>query len=189
VIRKLFVLSLAFALIVPGAAFADADFQLGVPGRNFPDDESVDGMRVSILWGKNQQTSGFDLGLFSVSQAHVRSGFALVGGISRVTGRSDGAANLSFMNYHSGEDRGANLAFVNMVNDTRNAFNLGFVQIAKGQTSVDVGALNVSKRSNFQVGFVNVTDRIDGFQLGFLNMAENGIFPVFPLFNYPKKAD
>ena len=110
-IRKLFVLSLAFALIVPGAAFADADFQLGVPGRNFPDDESVDGMRLSILWGKNQQTSGFDLGLFSVSQAHVRSGFALVGGISRVTGKSDGAANLSFMNYHSGEDRGANLAF------------------------------------------------------------------------------
>ena len=188
-IRKLFVLSLAFALIVPGAAFADADFQFGVPGRNFPDDESVDGMRVSILWGKNRQTSGFDLGFFSVSQTHVRSGFALVGGISRVTGRSDGAANLSFMNYHSGEDRGANLAFVNMVNDTRGAFNLGFVQIAQGQTSVDVGALNVSKRSNFQVGFVNVTDRIDGFQLGFLNVAENGIFPVFPLFNYPKKAD
>ena len=188
-IRKLFVSLLAFALIVPGAAFAEAGFQLGVPDRNFPDDESVNGMRVSIFWGKNQQTSGFDLGLFSVSQTHVRSGFALVGGISRVTGKSDGAANLAFMNYHTGEDRGANLAFLNIVNDTRNAFNLGFVQIADGQTSADLGALNVSKRSNVQVGFVNITERIDGFQLGILNMAENGFFPFFPFFNYPKKAD
>ena len=39
---------------------------------------------------------------------------------------------------------------VNMVNDTRGALNVGFVQIAK-ETSVDVGTLNVSKRSNFQV--------------------------------------
>jgi hypothetical protein len=36
-----------------------------------------------------------------------------------------------------------------------------------------------------QVGFINVTNRIDGFQFGFINIADNGFFPVFPIFNFP----
>ena len=183
------VVSLLFAVALPGVALAEAGFQFGVPNRNFPDDEDVNGMRASLLWGKNRKTSGFDLGLFSVSQTEVRSGLAIVGGISRVTGKSDGAVALSFMNYHTGEDSGANLAFVNMVNDTRNAFNMGFVQIAQGETAADLGALNISKKSKFQIGFVNITEQIDGLQIGFINMAENGFFPFFPLFNYAKQPD
>ena len=51
---------------------------------------------------------------------------------------------------------------------------------------LDVGGLNVSNRSTVQVGFVNVTERIEGVQLGFLNVASNGFLPVFPFFNFPK---
>ena len=139
------------------------------------------------MWGNNQETSGFDLGLFSVSQTQTRSGFALIGGVSRVTGNTDGAANFSFMNYHSGRDQGLNAAFINMVNNTEDAFNLGFVQIAQGRTSVDLGGLNISKQSDVQIGFINITDQIDGFQFGFINMAENGFFKFFPIFNYAKQ--
>ena len=46
---------------------------------------------------------------------------------------------------------------------------------------------NVSKKSQFQIGFINITEEITGFQLGFINMAENGFFPFFPFFNYAKK--
>ncbi len=184
----LFSIALVFLLsFVPGFASAETGFQLGVPDRNFPDDPAVSGMRVSLLWGNNDRTSGFDLGLFSVSQTRVRTGFALVGGMSRVTEKSDGAIALSFINYHTGSDTGANLAFINMLNNTKGAFNSGLIQIAEGETSVDLGGINVSKKSQVQIGFVNVTQEITGFQLGFLNMAENGFFPFFPIFNYAKK--
>ncbi len=186
-IRKLALVLLVFSLLVPATALAEAGFQFGIPNRNFPEDESVNGMRLSFLWGNNQETSGFDLGLFSVSQTQTRSGLALIGGVSRVTGNTDGAANFSFMNYHSGRDQGLNAAFINMVNNTEDAFNLGFVQIAQGRTSVDLGGLNISKQSDVQIGFINITDQIDGFQFGFINMAENGFFKFFPIFNYAKQ--
>lgn len=184
-------LALAATFFFPAAAAAAAEvgFQFAIPNRAFPDDAVVDGMRVSLLWGKNARTSGFDLGLFSVSETTTRTGFALVGGVSRVSGNVEGAVSLSFMNYHSGRDSGFNCAFINRVNDTQNAFNLGLLQLAEGRTSIDVGALNVSKRSEFQFGFVNVTDQIDGLQLGFINLAENGFFKFFPFFNYAKKGD
>jgi len=185
--RSILPLCFALVLLAPSLAFAETGFQFGVPDRNFPDDPEVSGMRLSILWGNNERTSGFDLGLFSVSQTRVRTGLALVGGMSRVTGSSDGAVALSFINYHSGSDTGANIAFINMLNDTKGAFNSGLIQIAKGETSVDLGGINVSKKSQVQIGFVNVTQEITGFQFGFLNMAENGFFKFFPIFNYPKR--
>lgn len=179
--------AIALFLLVPSLAAAETGFQFGVPDRNFPDDPAVSGMRLSLLWGNNERMSGFDLGIFSVSQTRVRTGFALVGGMSRVTEKSDGAVALSFINYHSGTDTGANLAFINMLNNTKGAFNSGLIQIAEGETSVDIGGINVSKKSQVQIGFVNVTQEITGFQFGFLNMAENGFFPFFPIFNYAKK--
>lgn len=109
--------------------------------------------------------------------------------MSRVTEKSDGAVALSLINFHSGSDRGANLAFVNMLNNTKDAFNLGFIQIAEGETSADLGGLNISKKSRIQIGFVNITQEITGFQFGFLNMAENGFFKFFPIFNYAKKKN
>ena len=184
---RLLIVIFALSLFLPGVAAADAGFQLGVPNRNFPDEPAVNGMRVSFLWGKNERTKGFDLGLFSLSETTTQSGVALIGGIHRVTGNSEGALSLSLMNYHSGEDRGANLAFINILGDTPGAFNTGLIQIAEGETLFDLGGINVSKKSQFQVGFVNVTQEITGLQFGFLNMAENGFFKFFPIFNYPKK--
>ena len=51
---------------------------------------------------------------------------------------------------------------------------------------IDLGGLNVSDRSTVQLGFINITQRIEGVQLGFINLAENGFLPVFPFFNFPK---
>ncbi len=187
--RKLALLTLVLGVVLPGAALAETGFQLGLPDRNFPDDDDVKGMRVTLLWGANRKTSGFDLGLFSVAQTDVRSGVALVFGVSRVTEQVDGAVSLSLMNYHTGRDSGFNMAFLNMVNDSSNALNIGFAQIAKGATAVDLGALNVSKKSKFQIGFVNITQEIDGFQFGLVNMADNGFLPFFPFFNYAKRSD
>jgi hypothetical protein len=174
-------------VLISNVAVAETQFQLALPSLNIPSDPEVDGMRLSFIWGKNRSTNGFDLGILSVSETSDFSGLALVGGVSRVTGRMDSGVAFSLVNYHSGSDSGVNGAFINLVNDTQDAFNTGFVTIASGTTSVDVGGVNVSKASTAQIGFINVTKHIKSFQLGFINMADNGFLPVFPFVNFPKR--
>lgn len=174
-------------VLLAGTARAEVAFQFAVPNANLPASSAVSGLRLSFLHGENASQRGLDLGLLSVSETQTFSGLALIGGISRVTGTMEGGAAFSFVNWHSGRDSGLNAAFINVVNDTRDAFNLGFVTIADSSTSVDLGGFNLSKASTAQIGFVNVTDRIDSFQIGFLNIAENGFLPIFPFFNAPAK--
>jgi hypothetical protein len=173
-------------LFCSNAALAETGFQLGLPGVNVPDDPSVSGMRLSLLYGKNQRTNGLDIGLLSLSETSGFSGLALVAGVSKVTDEMNSAACFSLVNYHTGSDSGMNAAFINLLNETPGAFNTGFVTIAKGTTMVDLGGVNMSKSSTAQIGFINITKEIKGFQFGFLNMAENGFLPIFPVLNFPK---
>lgn len=169
-----------------GTAGAQAAFQFGAPDFRAPDDPKVEGMRLSMLHGKNQSTSGFDLGVVSVSETEVFSGFGLIAGMSKVTQAMDGGAVFSLVNYHTGRDRGLNAAFINKLNDAEKAVDIGFVNIADGGTMLDLGGVNVSGHSTVQLGFINVTKEIRGFQFGFINVAKNGFLPFFPVFNFPK---
>jgi len=182
-------LALALGLVGwTGPAFAQAAFQFAVPGARLPDSPDVNGMRLSFFYGENQSQRGFDLGLLSLSETSRFAGFALIAGVSRVTGESGGAV-FSLVNWHSGHDSGMNGAFINLLDDAGGAFNLGFVTVAASATLVDFGGFNMSRRSTAQIGFVNVTDEIKTFQFGFLNMAKNGFLPIFPIFNFPKHRE
>jgi hypothetical protein len=177
----------ACLILLAEAASAGTAFQLGLPNLNIPSNPQVDGMRLSFLWGKNSSTNGLDVGVLSMSETSHLSGLALVGGVSKVTSRMDSGVALSLVNYHTGSDSGVNGAFINILNEAGEAFNTGFVIVAKGTTLVDLGGVNISKSSTAQIGFINVTKHIKSFQFGFINMAENGFFPIFPVFNFPKR--
>jgi hypothetical protein len=168
------------------SAFAQAAFQFTAPALQVPDDPSVSGVRLSLFHGKAASMKGFELGILSLSESTDLSGLSLVAGVHRVTGKMDGGAAISLVNYHTGHDTGLNAAFINKVNNTEGAFNLSFLNIADSTTQVDLGGLNMSSRSTVQIGFVNVTKEIKSFQFGFLNIAENGFLPVFPIINFPK---
>jgi hypothetical protein len=180
------VISFVCLFFLANVAFAEAGFQFAAPNVNAPDDPVVNGMRFSLLRGKNQSMSGLDLGLLSMSETSKMSGLAFVAGVHKVTGEMSSGVAFSLMNYHTGTDTGVNGAFINLLNDTSGAFNLGFVTIAEGATLVDLGGINMSKSSTAQIGFLNITQQIKSFQFGFLNMAENGFLPMFPIFNFPK---
>lgn len=180
------VIVVALSMLAPGA-MADAPFQFSFAGVSAPPADDVDGVRFSLLYGRNDSQRGLDLGLFSFSQSHDRSGAALIFGVSRVTGNATRAVNLSLLNFHDGTDSGFNGAFINVLGESTGAFNTGFVTIARGATSIDLGGLNVSQSSETQIGFINVTKRIDRVQIGFLNVAENGILPVMPFVNVPRR--
>jgi hypothetical protein len=181
-----FCCALALGLVFcANAAFGQASFQFGAPNLQLPANPDVDGMRLSFIHGKNRSQRGMDLGLLSMSETSDLSGLALILGISKVTGTMSGGAAFSLVNWHTGTDSGMNGAFINLLNNTEDAFNLGFVTVAQGATGVDLGGFNSSKSSTAQIGFVNVTDRIDSFQFGFVNIAKNGFLPVFPIVNFP----
>ena len=178
----------SFALLIHATlAYAETPFQFAALNYQAPRDPSVNGVRLSILRGKNQSVRGVDFGLVSVSETANLSGLGLVLGMGKVTGDMSGGAAISLVNVHGGRDTGLNAAFVNRLNSAEKAVNIGFVQIADGATMVDVGGLNVSARSTAQLGFVNVTEKITGFQFGFINIAGNGFLPVFPIVNFAKR--
>ncbi len=173
-------------LFFAAPAFAEAPFQFAAPGLRAPDDPAVGGMRLSFLYGENDKMSGLDFGLVSVSESKERSGLALILGVSKTTGKSSGC-NAGLIVTNTGASTGLNAAFINRVNAITSGANLGFVNITDGFSAVDIGGLSVSQRSDVQLGFLNVTQKIEKFQFGFLNIAENGFLPVFPVVNFPKK--
>jgi hypothetical protein len=186
-IRLVLCVSLLLALgLYASAAQAEASFQFSFAGAQMPSDPNVNGVKLVLLYGENENVKGLDLGFASVNVAQNRSGFAAIMGVGTVRGTSSGCA-ASLMNVHYGQDTGVNAAFINIVKEIKKGVNLGFVNLTDGFSSVDVGGLSVSSRSNTQVGFLNVTDEITHVQIGLLNIAGNGMFPVFPFFNVPKK--
>ena len=173
-------------LVSANLASAETPFQFSAPNHQSPKDPNVNGVRLSILHGKNQSVRGLDLGLLSLSETSNLSGAGLVLGMGKVTREMSGGAAISLINVHTGSDTGLNAAFVNRIHVAEHAVDFGFVNIADATTLVDVGGLNVSNRSTVQLGFINVTKKITGVQIGFVNVAENGFLPMFPIFNFPK---
>jgi hypothetical protein len=174
-----------FFLAFANTGLAETPFQFAAPNHQSPKDPIVNGVRLSILHGVNESVRGVDFGILSLSETSNLSGLGLVVGMGKVTGEMTGGA-ISLVNVHTSTDSGLNAAFVNRLNTTKSGANVGFLNIADGFTMVDVGGLNISGQSTVQLGFLNVTKEIKGVQIGFLNIAENGFFPVFPFFNFPK---
>lgn len=165
---------------------AETSFQFSAPGVRSPDDPNVDGVRISLLHGKADNVSGLDLGIFSFSETVNTSGLGMIFGIALNTGSASGFSG-ALINVQTGKSTGVNGAFVNSVETVEDGgANIGFLNITKGFSNLDISGLAISNESNVQLGFVNITKKINKFQFGLLNVAENGFFPVFPFFNYPK---
>ena len=175
---------LLLCLIATPAA-AQTSFQFSLPGVQAPEAHNVDGFRLALFHAKNASVGGFDLGIASFSEAERRSGFSMIWGLERVTGPSSGLAS-SFVNVHSGIDSSVNAAFINSIKTQESGANIGFINIVDQKSNFDLSGIGVSSESNVQVGFINITKKINGVQIGFLNVAENGFLPVFPFFNFPK---
>jgi hypothetical protein len=210
---KKFITVLIGVLMLSFSAFA-ASAQISVPGKNIPGDESVSGVRLSLLHGETAIVKGLDISILGLSDMDNFTGLelGLFFGANRVKNEFKGLS-LGLVNWHEGYDTGANLGFVNYVNDVNGvnfAFanystgdsminlaavnyveyesmvNFGFVNITQGTSMVDVGFVNYADATSFQLGLINATKALDGLQIGFVNYAENGVFPVLPIVNFRK---
>lgn len=189
---------LGMICLISTMTFAETPFQLGVPGTNMPADQTVKGVRLNLLYGKNTNMSGLDINILALGETDNFKGVQLSPfwiGANKVnnsfTGVGLGAANI-----HLGQSTGVVLGFVNYTNDftglqwgavnfnqKKSVINLGAVNFNQGESIVDIGFVNYAEKTTFQLGVVNFTNNLEGVQVGFINFAKNGFFPVFPFFN------
>lgn len=151
----LVILTLTFISTPVLAENRPIQLSLFTPVQIFPEDDSIIGIRLNLLYGRNASITGLDLGLVNHTTSGISKGWqtGLIGWIdSDFVGLQDNS--------------------VNVVKGNFKGFQLGFVNYAK-------------VAEGFQLGFVNYVESMNGLQIGFLNIIrQEGAFPFFPIINW-----
>ena len=128
---------------------------LFTPLQVFPETDTISGVRLNLLYGRNASVTGLDLGLIN----HTTEGIS--------KGWQTGLVGWSQSDFVGWQDN-----CVNVVEGNFKGFQLGFVNHA-----------NFAK--GFQLGFVNYVESMNGLQIGLVNVIrQDGAFPVFPIINW-----
>jgi len=156
------VLMLAVLVIVFAAAPVSAQAEtkpvqlsLFTPVQIFPEDYTISGIRLNLIYGRNATVTGLDLGLVNHTTAGISKGvqWGLVG-----------VVDADFMGWQNNT--------VNAVKGNFEGFQWGFVNYAH-------------YANGFQLGFVNYAGSMKGLQIGLVNIIDQGgAFPVFPIVNW-----
>ena len=128
---------------------------LVTPIQIFPENYSITGIRLNLLYGSNVSVTGLDVGLVN----HTTTG--------KFKGLQYGLVGLSDSDFAGWQD-----CFVNITNKKFEGFQYGFVNYA-------------DYMSGFQLGLVNYAKKAKGLQIGLVNIIrQGGQFPVFPIVNW-----
>ena len=128
---------------------------LVTPIQIFPEDNSITGVRLNLLYGRNVSVTGLDVGLVN----HTTTG--------KFIGLQYGLVGLSDSDFSGWQD-----CVVNITNKKFEGFQFGWVNYA-------------DYMSGFQLGLVNYAGSAKGLQIGLVNIIrQGGQFPVFPIVNW-----
>jgi hypothetical protein len=151
-------LALIALIFVSGQALAkDYPVQIALvnPIQLFPENSSITGVRIDLIYGKNATVKGLDWGLINYTTSGSSLGIGL------------GVANINDANFS-----GLQYGWVNMTNGNFEGMQWGFINHA--------GYAN-----GFQLGLVNHANKLKGLQIGLINIIKTGgQFPVFPIVNW-----
>ena len=152
-----FVLILVFGVFNKPVMAQEKPIQLALfnPVQIFPENTSITGLRLNLIYGKNRNVSGIDWGF-----------------VNSTTGSQVGWQN-GFINLVDGGFLGLQTGFVNLTDSKFEGLQWGFVNYHKGKVSC------------LQLGFVNYAGSIKEIQIGLINIiAQGGTFPFFPIINW-----
>jgi hypothetical protein len=125
------------------------------PVQIVPENESVSGIRLNLIYTKNTNVTGFDMGL--VNQTTGSQLGVQWGGVNMTDGGFIGW-QAGFVNISKGSSVGLQSSFVN--------YHQGYF-------------------NGLQFSVVNYAATLKGLQLGLINIIGSGGFlPVFPIFNF-----
>ncbi|ERP31066.1 hypothetical protein [Chitinivibrio alkaliphilus] len=184
--KALFMLAICTSMIMANKVELGlvSPIQIGGPTEN------VDGLRLGLLYTKNNRVNGVDINLFvghttsdfdgfrfwglaNINEGST-SGFSLFTGVNLTGGNSDMISLGSWANITQGSAQGARIFSVVNYADSFEGFDWGFVNIGQRVTGI-------------QFGVINYATQLDGIQIGLGNIARNSaVFPVLPLVNFSK---
>jgi len=136
----------------------DNPFQLSLfdPIQIVPNNESINGIRLNLIYSKNTNITGFDLGLVNVTTGKQLG--VQWGAVDITEGGFTGWQGGWIANISRGDFVGLQTAFVNYHGGHFNGL---------------------------QFSIVNYTETLEGLQLGLINIiGKGGFLPVFPIFNF-----
>ena len=174
-IRGLGVLALAMAMMAPGQAVeaqSPINLSLFPPIQLTGEDESVKGVRLSLVYGKNANMTGLDWSFIA----------------NHTTGDFKGV-QLGLAGYNEGAFTGWGAGAVNIAKGEFYGLQTGlFGQVNNGR-GVQFNTINqaTGNFNGLQLAIVNYAQSINGVQIGLINIIkEGGQFPVFPIVNWGK---
>jgi hypothetical protein len=141
------------------------------PAQIFPPTDDVRGLRLNLLYGRNENVSGVELGMVA--------GY-VTGDFSGLQWQPVNLVNGNFAGWQTGL----------VYSQTRGDF-LGLqtsaINIGGGHTEgLQFGVLNMTESmSGLQLGLINIAERTDGLQIGLVNVIKSKeSLPVLPIVNW-----
>lgn len=146
-------------LILPKAIEAqDKPVQIAIinPIQLFNENNSITGLRINLLYGRNRSVTGIDFGLIN----HTTNGTS--------TGVQWGFVGINNGNFVGWQNDGVNITHENF-----EGLQWGIVNYAGSVNGVQIGLVNyaANMKKGLQIGLVNIIKR-------------GGQFPVFPIVNW-----
>lgn len=142
------------------------------PVQLFPETEAIRGVRLNLIYGRNTDVTGLDVGLVNYT---TRSFLGVQWGVV-------GIAEGSFTGWQANW-------LVNVSKGTFEGVQWGaLVNSAEAGRGGQVAGVNVAQNyRGLQLGLVNYAESLNGFQVGFVNIIKHGgAFPVMVLVNWGK---
>ncbi len=159
--RNLFLTLAALLLILPAvnsytyAQESPIQVALFNPVQIAPETNSITGLRLSILYGKNANVNGLDVGLVNVTTGNQ-------------LGLQYGVVGINEGNFNGWQDN-----FVSIIKGNLTGLQTGAVNYTGG------------KATGLQIAIVNYAATMNGLQLGLINIiGKGGFLPIFPIFNF-----
>jgi hypothetical protein len=147
-----------FFILLPALLTAqEKPFQLSLfnPIQIVPENESINGVRLNLIYTKNVNVSGLDWGLVNVTTG--KQVGVQWGGVNKTDGGFKGWQS-GLVNISKGDFTGLQTSWVNYHNGYFNGL---------------------------QFSIVNYAETLKGLQLGLINIiGKGGFLPVFPFFNF-----
>jgi hypothetical protein len=177
------------------AALSPLSLSILAPVQFPPEDFSVTGARLSIIWGKHRNVYGFDIGGIGNITEHTFLGVAVAGGFNLTEGETTIIAlqAAGITNYNSGKLNLYGVEVAGLFNATEGEGHGVGIMIAplanwaphSDFIGIQAGIFNKTHMmTGFQIGLVNETEILHGLQIGLVNFNKQGLFSVSPLLNF-----
>ena len=160
---------------------------------------SVNGLRLNLIYGANENVNGMDLGLVNYTTQNHR-GLQL--GVVNLVGGDLTGFNMGLVNWAGGKVSGSEVGLINwaggevagtqdafLLNVSRSKVSYQFSLVASWAEEVEGGQFacfnRATKMTGLQMGVIDITGELHGLQIGLLNIATEKASPwkILPLAN------